>query len=185
MTTKEKYFSFFKIDMEDAKKRVEEKFQNCGVKCDPIYEAVEMVGEEALKRDNIFDMFFPKNIGHKKETDFRLQKKGIDFTVWDENNKPIFIDLKVCIGPDYSTIPIETVQYGKATKVRATDFFLYLTFDETKARAILVPTETYEKFLEAAPGKLDLQVSKNGTGKFFKMDYEKCKTVTWRELGKA
>ena len=143
MTTKEIYFKKFDIDRTKAEKRALFKNDN-GITT----AMTEMLGEKIIKQFHIFDELFPDNIGYKKVCSKKLQKAGVDYEVYNEN-EIIYIDIKVCVGPDYSmnaddfnnhsdvieskAVPIEIYQNNvfTNTKGKLTDYMLYIIADNS------------------------------------------------------
>lgn len=120
----------------------------------------EKIGEQLLRKEHLIDYFFPENIGHKKISTKKLQLAGVDYEVYLPNNEIVYIDLKVCIGSDYSmkakdyvaptrvsgrrtAIPLEIYQNGifTNTKGKLTDYFLYIVIDDYGKSIWLVPYE--------------------------------------------
>lgn len=117
----------------------------------------ELIGEAYIKKEHIFDILFPNNIGFKKITNKKLQKAGADYIIFLPNDENVYIDIKSCIGKDYTmktedyvkptrvikgqdAIPVEIEQYGVFSNFssKITDFILYLLFDESGMRYYLV-----------------------------------------------
>lgn len=141
---KQKIFQTFNIDMETAKRRALVPGENAIITA-----ATEMVGEKLLKKYNIFDKLFPNNTGYKKITNKKQQKAGVDYVVFNGDDET-YIDIKVCVGPDYSikpedfnnqpqrlissvAVPVEIYQNNVFTNVKGklTDYVLYLIIDQS------------------------------------------------------
>lgn len=107
----------------------------------------EAIGKKALKKDRIIDLFWPDNIGYKWCSSVKMQKAGVDFTVYMPDGTERYVDLKVGIGPDYYMhkndynseasyvskpgIAVEILQNGVFTNCsyKMTDYMLYYTED--------------------------------------------------------
>ena len=157
MNTKEIYFKRFNIDRTKAEKRALVKNSN-GITT----AMTEMLGEKIIKQFKIFDEVFPENTGYKRVVSKKFQKAGVDYEVYNEN-EIIYIDIKVCVGPDYSmmpedyndpsnaieskAIPIEIYQNGifTNTKGKLTDFMLYIIADNSGISYSLLPYEEIMK----------------------------------------
>lgn len=127
----------------------------------------EMIGDAVIKQYHLFDKLFPDNIGYKKVTNKDLQLAGADYEVYVNENTTTYIDLKSCVGPDYSMkpedfdmveatdellardgIPIEIYQNGEFTnsKCKITSFMLYVICDVKGVRYCLVPYNEIRNF---------------------------------------
>ena len=153
MTTKEMYFKKFDIDRTKAEKRALVKNDN-GITT----AMTEMLGEKIIKQFHIFDELFPENTGYKKVVSKKFQKAGVDYEVYNEN-ETLYIDIKVCVGPDYSmntedfnnpydaieskAIPIEIYQNNvfTNTKGKLTDYMLYIIADNSGISYIMLSYE--------------------------------------------
>ena len=157
MTTKEIYFKKFDIDRTKAEKRALVKNDN-GITT----AMTEMLGEKIIKQFHIFDELFPENIGYKKVVSKKFQKAGVDYEVYN-GNETLYIDIKVCVGPDYSmnaddfnntsdvleskAVPIEIYQNNvfTNTKGKLTDYMLYIIADNSGISYILLSYEDVMK----------------------------------------
>ena len=157
MTTKEMYFKKFDIDITKAEKRALVKNDN-GITT----AMTEMLGEKIIKQFHIFDELFPENTGYKKVVSKKFQKAGVDYEVYNEN-ETLYIDIKVCVGPDYSmnaddfnnasdvleskAIPIEIYQNNvfTNTKGKLTDYMLYIIADNSGISYLLLSYEDVMK----------------------------------------
>jgi hypothetical protein len=143
---KQAYFDKFGIDMEKASKKALVKNEN-----GTITAATEMCGDIYIKKEHLFDVIFPDNIGYKKETRKKFQKAGVDYIVYLPDNEEVYVDIKVCVGPDYSMqpddynklyrdsykentkgIPLEIYQNDIFTysKGKLTDYVLFIIMDK-------------------------------------------------------
>lgn len=144
------YFDKFAIDMEKAEKKALLKNNENAI----ITAATEMCGDKYIKQEHLFDKLFPENIGYKKETRIKQQKAGCDYIIYMPNNEELYVDLKVCIGPNYNMIeddyndkndyieaikngipkgvPIEVYQNNNFTfsKGKLTDYVLFIIMDK-------------------------------------------------------
>ena len=157
MTTKEMYFKKFDIDRTKAEKRALVKNDN-GITT----AMTEMLGEKIIKQFHIFDELFPENTGYKKVVSKKFQKAGVDYEVYNEN-ETLYIDIKVCVGPDYSmnaddfnntsdvleskAVPIEIYQNNvfTNTKGKLTDYMLYIIADNSGISYLLLSYEDVMK----------------------------------------
>ena len=157
MTTKEIYFKKFDIDRTKAEKRALVKNDN-GITTT----MTEMLGEKIIKQFHIFDELFPENTGYKKVVSKKFQKAGVDYEVYNEN-ETLYIDIKVCVGPDYSmnaddfnntsdvleskAVPIEIYQNNvfTNTKGKLTDYMLYIIADNSGISYLLLSYEDVMK----------------------------------------
>ena len=117
----------------------------------------EEVGDSIIKEENLFVRFFPDMIGYKKITTKKLQKAGADYIIYFEDRDPIYIDIKVNIGSDYSmkpedyirkshyvenevALPIEIYQNKIFTneKSKITDYMLYFILEEKRQICYLI-----------------------------------------------
>ena len=143
------YFDKFVIDMEKAEKKALLKNNENAI----ITAATEMCGDKYIKQEHLFDKLFPENIGYKKETRVKQQKAGCDYIIYMPNNEELYVDLKVCIGPNYNMVeddyndkndyteaikdgipkgvPIEVYQNNNFTfsKGKLTDYVLFIIMD--------------------------------------------------------
>lgn len=113
--------------------------------------AKELIGNQIIKKYDLFDILFPENIGVVREVGVKAQKAGVDYIIYfptlDENNKKkIYVDLKSLVGEDYHMTesdyltdymgtrkydmigaPVELYQNGIYTNSSSkyTDFVLY------------------------------------------------------------
>ena len=102
-----------------------------------------------LQRTNLQNAY----IGYKKETRIKQQKAGCDYIIYMPNNEELYVDLKVCIGPNYNMVeddyndkndyteaikdgvpkgvPIEVYQNNNFTfsKGKLTDYVLFIIMD--------------------------------------------------------
>lgn len=113
--------------------------------------AKEKWGEKAIKENHLWDILFPNNLGHKKITDKRQQKLGVDFKIHTETGD-VNVDIKVLIGPDYTEgLPVEVAQRpvsepdtlssytftNRSSKL--TDWMVYLVLDKYGFRVYKIP----------------------------------------------
>ena len=151
------YFKKFDIDKTKAEKRALVKNDN-GITT----AMTEMLGEKIIKQFHIFDELFPENIGYKKVVSKKFQKAGVDYEVYNEN-ETLYIDIKVCVGPDYSmnaddfnntsdvleskAVPIEIYQNNvfTNTKGKLTDYMLYIIADNSGISYLLLSYEDVMK----------------------------------------
>ncbi len=146
---KKTYFEKFSIDLEKAEKKALLKNNENAI----ITAATEMCGDKYIKKEHLFDKLFPENIGYKKETRIKQQKAGCDYVIYMPNNEELYIDIKVCIGPNYNMteddyndkndyieaiekgipkgVPIEIYQNSNFTfsKGKLTDYVLFIIMD--------------------------------------------------------
>lgn len=158
MTTKEAYFEKFEIDREKAVRRAIVKTPN-GITT----AMTEMLGEKIIKVFSLWDRLFPENNGYKRATSKKMQKSGVDFEIFTDNGS-IYIDLKVCVGPDYSmsledyntelanfeeskAIPVEIYQNGIFTNSngKLTDYMLYIIADSKGISYLLISYKEIQK----------------------------------------
>lgn len=110
----------------------------------------ERTGGNIIKQYHLFDYCFPNNTGYKKIANKKLQLSGVDYIVYNELEEPIYVDLKSCIGADYSMhkedyvnapqrivaskgIPLEIYQNDDFTytKGKLTDYLLFIIKDDS------------------------------------------------------
>ena len=156
-------------------------------------------GDEAIKDSHLWDTLFPNNVGWKKITAKKEQKLGVDYKIFLADGKEVNVDIKVCIGMDYPTIPLEIYQRpsresdtpnsyvftNRSSKL--TDYMLYLILDKNGFRYFNIPYEiiheTSKKFKwhfeEVMTNKglcykcikpTELEKSFNGTGYYVRID---------------
>lgn len=135
------------------------------------------------------DKIFPGNTGYRLISDKKMQLAGVDFEVYF-GDTTWYIDLKSCIGPDYSmtssdyidkparlvhskAIPLEVSQYGEitCTKGKLTDFFLYVVQDRDGAGYKLLAYADAIRIVRkhlASPVYTE-HTSFNGTGVYIKI----------------
>lgn len=176
MTTKEYYFNKWNIDRTKAEKRALVKNEN-GVKT----AMTEMLGEAIIKHFNLWEVLFPDNNGWKKITAKKMQKAGVDYEVYSSTNETIYIDIKVCVGPDYSmkdedfngtptrlirsaAVPIEIYQNEvfTNTKGKLTDYLLYIIAEDRGISYCLMPYEDVVNISLQHKKQYELQDSVNG-----------------------
>lgn len=138
------YFEKFAIDMEKAAKKALIANNENAI----ITAATEMCGDKYIKSEHLFDKLFPENTGYKKESRVKQQKAGCDYIVYMPNDEELYIDIKVCIGPNYNMteddyndpsqadttkkgVPIEIYQNSSFTfsKGKLTDYVLFIIMD--------------------------------------------------------
>lgn len=161
----------------------------------------EKWGEKAIKENHLWDILFPNNLGHKKITDKRQQKLGVDFKIHTESGD-INVDIKVLIGPDYTEgLPIEIYQRptreadvpssytftNRSSKL--TDWMVYIVLDRNGFRVYKIPYSVIHAeslkykwhFEEVMTNKglsykcikdEALQKSFNGTGYYVKINFD-------------
>lgn len=146
---KQAYFEKFEIDIEKAEKKALLKNNENAI----ITAATEMCGDMYIKKEHLFDVIFPDNIGYKKETRKKFQKAGVDYIVYLPDNEELYVDIKVCIGQNYNMVeddyndkndyiqvikdgipkgvPIELYQNNNFTfsKGKLTDYVLFIIMD--------------------------------------------------------
>ena len=135
--------------------------------------AKELVGNAIVKQ------LFPK---WKKVSNVKMQKAGADFITPEEK----FIDIKVCIGPDYhKTFPLEIYQNDifTFTKNKLTDYLLYIIIDKDgtnlylydyddvrniaeQHRRVLQVDKARDVVIQFNPGPYHYKTSGNGSGTF-------------------
>ena len=113
--------------------------------------AKEKWGEKSIKDNHLWDILFPDNLGHKKITNKREQKLGVDFKIHTEDGD-INVDIKVLIGPDYTEgLPVEIYQRptrepdvmssytftNRSSKL--TDWMVYIVLDKSGFRVYKIP----------------------------------------------
>lgn len=149
----------------------------------------EKIGEKFIKKHNIWEALFPDYLAVKKVTTKKLQLDGVDFIITDATGNAVFVDIKVVIGPDYSTVPIEIRQNDciTFTSRKKTDYLLYIVIDDSHNSAILFDYDSISKLalrvakaqaeehkhigqLETVP--FEVFKSFNGTGEYIKFDYK-------------
>lgn len=176
MTTKEYYFDKWNIDRTKAAKRALVKNEN-GIKT----AMTEMLGEAIIKHFHLWDVLFPENTGYKKVTAKKLQKAGVDYEVYDADGEPIYIDIKVCVGPDYSmkeedfngtparmilssAVPIEIYQNNvfTNTKGKLTDYLLYIIAEDKGISYCLLNYEDVQKISVEHKKTYEIKDSVNG-----------------------
>ena len=106
----------------------------------------EAIAEKVIRQHRIFErvctLFGFEYQGYKKITTKLLQKAGVDYTVWYNDDKEMYIDLKTGIGHDYTNgIPLELTQNGFFTnrKDKKTTYDLYFLYDDYGIRMYLIP----------------------------------------------
>lgn len=106
----------------------------------------EAIAEKVIKDVKLFDficrLLGKEYNGYKKITSKLLQKAGVDYTLWVNEDEEINIDLKTGIGLDYTKgIPIEINQNGFFTnrKDKKTDYDLYFLYDAYGIRIYFIP----------------------------------------------
>lgn len=112
-------------------------------------ESKELVGEAIIEKYGLLRQYFPECLKWYQVKDVDLQRAGVDYIVELIDSSKVNIDLKVCIGPDYSmkaedfaadvestdlgqpAIPVEIYQYGIFTnsEAKATNYMLYIVID--------------------------------------------------------
>lgn len=161
----------------------------------------ERWGDLAIKDRHLWDVLFPNNVGWKKITDKRTQKLGVDYKIFTSDGE-INVDIKVCIGNDYTEgLPVEVYQRpiresdvpssytftNRSSKL--TDFMVYIVLDRSGFRVYNVPYQEIRRvskqymwhFEEVMTNKglcykciksPELCKSFNKTGYYVKYDFE-------------
>lgn len=193
---KQRIFSTFDIDLDQAKKRAVVKNES-GIAA----AATEMVGEKIIKQNTLWNVLFPNYQSVKKITNVKNQKQGIDYQIITEDEEIINIDIKVQIGSDYSpkqedykephriladskVAAIELYQYNVPSLLgKKTDYFLFITVDESGIYYSLLDYSTIVSLIKEHlhthtivdgvahkewPGWLNHFTSNNGTGIYVK-----------------
>ena len=159
---KRAFFEKFSIDMEKAAKKALIKDNENAI----ITAATEMCGDKYIKQEHLFDKLFPENTGYKKENRVKQQKAGCDYIVYMPNDEELYIDIKVCIGPNFNMVeddyndisqadttkkgvPIEIYQNGSFSfcKGKLTDYVLFIIMDND---GITYSLFSYDKIYEIA-----------------------------------
>ena len=110
----------------------------------------EKIGQDIIKQYHLWDILFPNNTGYKKVTNKKLQLSGVDYIVYDALGNSIYVDLKSCVGTDYTMhkedyvnipsrmfiskgIPLEVYQNSDFTytKGKLTDYLLFIIKDDS------------------------------------------------------
>lgn len=193
---KQKIFSTFQIDMDQAKKRALVPGENAIITA-----ATEMVGEKIIKQHTLWNTLFPNYKSVKKVTNKKNQKQGIDYIIVTDDDEEVFVDIKVQIGPDYSPkqddykTPHRILSNTKVAALelyqnnipsllgKKTDYFLFITVDESGIYYGLLPYEQAVNIIKEHlmthkvengvakvdwPGYLNHYTSNNGSGIYIK-----------------
>ena len=124
--------------------------------------AVELCGDRYIEENNLWEVLFPGYKKAEKIYNKKQQKSGIDYIVTDKDGNEINIDIKVCIGPDYSmkesdfvSLPLRGWQDMKGAPLeieqkdrngtwiftnnnfKKTDYFLYIFMDKDQSYALV------------------------------------------------
>lgn len=163
-------------------KPVEEVLDYIHTKCNNqnITQVKEKIAEKILREHKIFEkicmLLGYEYQGYKKITTKALQKAGVDYVIWYNDDKEMYIDIKTGIGIDYSNgIALELTQYGTFTnrKDKKTTFDLYFLYDTYGIRVYLIQ---YKKINEVCwdiwktrdQSTYTWYTSFNGTGEYIK-----------------
>lgn len=159
------YLDNLNIDVEEAYDRA---LDVCGDynKVRPFMK--EMVGEALIEKYGLFKVFAEKVLGQPLQSVVKIedrenQLKGIDYIV-----NGVKIDLKSCVGTDYSLCPLEISQNGKLSyNNKETDYLLYILADWNGVKLCPVAFSVYKKIVSEAKAE-QICTSFNGTGKYCK-----------------
>lgn len=145
----------------------------------------EAIAEKVIRQYRIFErmctLFGFEYQGHKKITTKLLQKAGVDYTVWYNDDKEMYVDLKTGIGHDYTQgIALELTQNGFFTnrKDKKTTYDLYFLYDEYGIRMYLIPYKKihdicWDIYSRKDKSTYEWHTSFNGTGEYIKYPPEK------------
>lgn len=186
----EHYMKQYNVTVEEALKRRLKQTDN-----GTLTAIKEIIGEKIIRSHRLWSLLFPGNTKVKKITSKELQKKGVDYivTLTDEDGKVrnIHIDLKCCIGNDYSMtaddyngvperffermkgLTLELYQNGvwSNRKDKLTDYFLYIVADGDGVFYSLIDYGTARRICQenkADTGRYHNHTSRNGSGIYIK-----------------
>jgi hypothetical protein len=148
----------------------------------------EAIAEKIIKENKIFEkicmLLGHEYNGYKKVTAKALQKAGVDYIIWIDEDKQINIDIKTGIGMDYTHgISIEITQNGYFTnrKDKQTDFDLYFLYDAYGIRIYLIPYKKIHDISWDVHTKKDTSFQKhtsfNGSGQYIMYPPEDISTI--------
>lgn len=162
MALTEEMFANLGLDMEEAEERA---LRITGRKyCKTFMK--EMIGEKLIDKNDVWQVFCDKILHQEFKTvvkvdDKERQLRGIDYIVNGVN-----IDIKCCIGSDYTKCPLEISQNGKSSAAnKDTEWFLYLLIDPNHIWFCAIPFKDYLQFIQNAT---ETHTSFNGSGIYCK-----------------
>lgn len=155
----------------------------------------EKIGERFIDNNNLFPPHIRGVTGYEYITDRDLQLSGVDVIVKTNINKDVYIDIKVCIGEDYSMkttdyigafanfqlqmpigIAIELQnkdRYGNwhktFTKNKKTDYLLFIVLDKNGEHYNLINYKQLCNYIEKHSNEYTKYLSNEGTAEYIKV----------------